>query len=109
MNNNNIIVSFCVTVRFKQNNFISSKMNDHGKQIDISRLVSMLRGYVSKSSAALNPLTITQLACELSMRGRPVADGVAWPIPSISGAHAHYAYNSTAHAYARTHVLQSSS
>ena len=32
------------------------------------------------------------------MRGRPVADGVAWPIPSISGAHAHYAYNSTAHA-----------
>ena len=33
------------------------------------------------------------------MRGRPVADGVAWPIPSISGAHAHYAYNSTAHMY----------
>ena len=36
------------------------------------------------------------------MKGRPVADGVAWPIPSISGAHAHYAhyaYNSTAHAY----------
>ena len=29
------------------------------------------------------------------MRGRPVADGVAWPIPSFSGAHAHYAYNST--------------
>ena len=33
----------------------------------------LLRGYVSKSSAALNPLTITWLACELSMRGRPVA------------------------------------
>ena len=36
------------------------------------------------------------------MKGRPVADGVAWPIPSISGAHAHYAHyacNSTAHAY----------
>ena len=32
---------------------------------------------------------ITQLARELSMRGRPVADGVAWPIPSISGAHAY--------------------
>ena len=31
---------------------------------------TLLRGYVSKSSAALNPLTITQLACELSMRGR---------------------------------------
>ena len=28
------------------------------------------------------------------MRGRPVTDSVAWPIPSISGAHAHYAYNS---------------
>ena len=26
-------------------------------------------------------------------------DHVAWPIPSISGAHAHYAYNSTPHAY----------
>ena len=35
------------------------------------------------------------------MRGRPVADGVAWPIPSISGAHMHYAYNSTAHAYSQ--------
>ena len=41
----------------------------------------------------------THLACELSMRGGPVADGVAWPIPSISGAHAHYAYSSTAHAH----------
>ena len=29
----------------------------------------------------------------MSSRGRPVADGVAWPIPSISGAHAHCAYN----------------
>ena len=38
------------------------------------------------------------------MRGRPVADGVAWPIPSISGAHAHYAYSSTAHAYAYVRV-----
>ena len=26
--------------------------------------IKLLRGYVSKSSAALNPLTITQLACE---------------------------------------------
>ena len=32
--------------------------------------IKLLKGYVSKSSAALNPLTITQLACELSMRGR---------------------------------------
>ena len=32
--------------------------------------IKLLRGYVSKSSAALNPLTITQLACELSMRGK---------------------------------------
>ena len=32
--------------------------------------IKLLRGYVSKSSAALNPLTITQLAYELSMRGR---------------------------------------
>ena len=30
-----------------------------------------------------------------------VSDGVAWPIPSISGAHAHYAYNSTAHTVVR--------
>ena len=54
--------------------------------------ITLLRGYVSKSSAALNPLTTTQLASELSMRGRLVADGVAWPIPSISGAHAHHIY-----------------
>ena len=45
------------------------------------------RGYVSKSSASLNPLTITQLACELSMRGR---SRTALLGPSISGAHAHY-------------------
>ena len=32
--------------------------------------INLLRRYVSKSSAVLNPLTITQLACELSMRGR---------------------------------------
>ena len=31
--------------------------------------IRSLREYVSKSSPALNPLTITQLACELSMRG----------------------------------------
>ena len=32
--------------------------------------IRLLRGYViSKSSAALNPLTITQLPCELSVRG----------------------------------------
>ena len=31
--------------------------------------IKLLRGYVSKSSAALNPLTITQLACERP-RGR---------------------------------------
>ena len=38
--------------------------------------IKLLRGYVSKSSAVLNPLTITQLACELSMRGRSrIADG----------------------------------
>ena len=34
-------MSFCLIVRFKQNNIISSKINDHGKQIHISRLVSM--------------------------------------------------------------------
>ena len=32
--------------------------------------IKFLRVYVFKSSAALKPLTITQLACELSMRGR---------------------------------------
>ena len=60
--------------------------------------MKLLRGYVYKSSAALNPLTITQLAWELRWAciGR---DGVAWPIPSIFGAHAHYRYYSTAHAY----------
>ena len=31
--------------------------------------ITLLKGYVSMSSAALNPLTITQLACE-SARGR---------------------------------------
>ena len=61
--------------------------------------IKLLRGYVSKSSAALNPLTITQLACELSVRGRSRTALHAWPIPSIGGTHAHYAYNSTAHAY----------
>ena len=67
--------------------------------------IKLLRGYVSKSSAALNPLTTTQLACELSMRGRSrMPGGVAWPILSISGAHAHYAYNSTAHAYVHVHM-----
>ena len=32
--------------------------------------VKLLRGYVSKSRAALSPLTITQLACELRDRSR---------------------------------------
>ena len=32
--------------------------------------MKLLRGYVSKSSAALNPLTITQLAFELSMHAQ---------------------------------------
>ena len=31
---------------------------------------------------------------------------VAWPIPSISGAHAHYAYNSTAHAYVHMYRMR---
>ena len=57
-------------------------------------------GYVSKSSAALNPLTITQLACELSMHERYIGRGQrCLAHPSKSGPHAHYAYNSTAHAY----------
>ena len=52
----------------------SEKANMHNEQ-RLARLahrgrIKLLRGYVSKSSAALNPLTITQLACELSMRGR---------------------------------------
>ena len=47
--------------------------------------IKSLRGYVSKSSPALNPLTITQLACELSMRGSSrIADGVAWPGPLLA-------------------------
>ena len=33
-------IKFEVYVYFKQNNFISSKISSHGKQIDISRLVS---------------------------------------------------------------------
>ena len=68
--------------------------------------IKLLRGYVSKSIAALNPITITQLACELSMRGavgrgsRTAFLGPSRiPGPSISRAHAHYAYNITAHAY----------
>ena len=39
------------------------------------------------SSAALNPLTITQLASLLAKRW--VADRVAWPSPSINGSHAY--------------------
>ena len=49
--------------------------------------IKFLRGYVSKSSAAVNPLTITQLACEVA---RTVC--VARPSPSISGAHAYNCY-----------------
>ena len=37
-----IIMFYCVIVRFKQNKFISSKINDNVKQIDVSRLVSMV-------------------------------------------------------------------
>ena len=58
----------------------SEKANMHNYTISLTRpglacsahrvRIKLLRGYVSKSSAALNPLTITQLACELSMRGR---------------------------------------
>ena len=37
---------YCVIVRFKQNKFISSKINDNVKQIDVSRLVSMQLQYI---------------------------------------------------------------
>ena len=37
-----IIMFYCVIVRFKQKKFISSKINDNVKQIDVSRLVSMI-------------------------------------------------------------------
>ena len=36
-----LIMFYCVIVRFKQNKFISSKINDNVKQIYVSRLVSM--------------------------------------------------------------------
>ena len=48
--------------------------------------IKFLRGYVTKSSAAVNPLTITQLACERYI-ARTVC--VARPSPSISVAHAY--------------------
>ena len=56
--------------------------------------IKLLRGYVSKSSTAVNPLTITQLACErynfLALWVADVQlDRVAWTSPSISGAHAY--------------------
>ena len=38
--------------------------------------ITLLRGYVSKSSATLNPLTITQLASKVAQSGHPV------PLPS---------------------------
>ena len=59
--------------------------------------MKLLWGYVSKSSAVLNRLTITQLASlwEVATSLGRGPDHVAWPIPSISGAHAHYAYNRT--------------
>ena len=37
---------------------MTAKYSHHGVPL------KLLRGYVSKSSAALNPLTVTQLACE---------------------------------------------
>ena len=54
----------------------------------------ILRGYISQcsGSAALNTLTIKQLACECSGGpgvGRGPVDRVAWPSPSISGVHAY--------------------
>ena len=51
--------------------------------------IKLQRGYVSKSSAALNPLTIMQLSSLLAERW--VADRVPWPGQSISGAHAYNA------------------
>ena len=48
-----IIMFYCVIVRFKQNKFISSKINDNAKQIDVSRLVSMLSVCVSTTILAL--------------------------------------------------------
>ena len=57
--------------------------------------IKFLRGYVSKSSAALNPLTIT----ELSMRGRPVAVTLLGPSHQLAvRMRIIRAYNSTAHA-----------
>ena len=53
--------------------------------------IDLLRGYVSKSSAALNPLTITQVACERELGRGPVR--VAWSSPTISGAHAYNNYH----------------
>ena len=50
--------------------------------------IKLLRGYVSKSSDALNTLMITQLHVA-SLREvvlAQIADRVAWPSPSISGA-----------------------
>ena len=44
-----IIMFYCVIVRFKQSKFISSKINDNVKQIDVSRLVSM--NYISTTEA----------------------------------------------------------
>ena len=57
--------NFAETTAFEQYGVeTSEKGNMHNEHRGRMKL---LRGYVSKSSAALNPLTITQLACELSM------------------------------------------
>ena len=48
--------------------------------------IKLVRGHVSKSSAALNPLTITQLACDRP-RGRS-RTALRGPAHQLAGAHA---------------------
>ena len=67
-----IIMFYCVIVRFKQSKFISSKINDNVKQIDVSRLVSMQMAD-SRLETSLHPvhnLALRPSACVAVIRLR---------------------------------------
>ena len=67
----NDVVGFSETTAFerygmktsKKANYALAHLNQLARSTHHGR-IKLLRGYVSKSSTALNPLTITQLACE---------------------------------------------
>ena len=66
-----VLVSFCVVVHFKQNNFISSKINDHGKQIEISRLKDTTLFYQKILSISPKTFLYRKLVCKIVLSTSP--------------------------------------